>query len=93
MTELESGNIKINGVDIKSVGLHNLRKGISIIPQIPFTFTGSVRKNLDPIGTIKNDEQIWEVLRLLELDQVVNKLKEKLDHDISNIGSVFSTGQ
>jgi ABC-type multidrug transport system fused ATPase/permease subunit len=68
MTELEEGNIKINGVDIKTVGLHNLRKGISIIPQIPFTFTGSVRKNLDPIGMIKDDQKIWEVLKLLELD-------------------------
>jgi ABC-type multidrug transport system fused ATPase/permease subunit len=74
MTELEQGVIKINGTDIKSVGLHNLRKGISIIPQIPFTFAGSIRKNLDPIGVIKDDTKIWEVLKLLELEGKVKGL-------------------
>ena len=46
------GQIVIDGVDTKSIGLHDLRKSISIIPQDSFVFTGSVRKNLDPFGSL-----------------------------------------
>ena len=93
MTEIESGCIRINGIDTREVGLHNLRRNISIIPQVPFTFAGSVRKNLDPVGSVRDEGRIWEVLRLLQLDQAVDKLAQKLDTDISSISTVFSTGQ
>ena len=48
MTEPE-GTILIDNIDTKSIGLHDLRREISIIPQDPVIFTGSVRKNLDPL--------------------------------------------
>ena len=52
MVELEKpigGRILIDGVDIATLGLHELRKNISIIPQSPFIFQGSIRENLLPI--------------------------------------------
>ena len=45
------GGIEIDGVDISKIGLHDLRPRMSVVPQTPFLFSGSMRLNLDPFGT------------------------------------------
>lgn len=55
------GSIIIDGVDIKSVGLHDLRKHISIIPQEPVLFSATVRYNLDPFEKC-DDDSLWKAL-------------------------------
>ncbi|CEP65006.1 ATP-binding cassette transporter YOR1 LALA0_S16e00518g [Lachancea lanzarotensis] len=59
--ELESGKIFIDGIDISTLGLHELRSKLSIIPQDPVMFRGTVRKNLDPFGE-RSDEDLWVAL-------------------------------
>lgn len=55
------GKIEIDGIDTKTVGLHQLRRKIAIIPQDPVLFIGSLRKNLDPFGEY-DDEALWKAL-------------------------------
>jgi len=86
------GIIEIDGIDTQSIGLHDLRKKISIIPQDPVVFTGSVRYNLDPFGE-NSDDRLWSVLEEVQLKEVVCDLKNGLDAMLTEGGSNLSVGQ
>jgi ABC-type multidrug transport system fused ATPase/permease subunit len=64
--EAESGQIIIDGIDISTIGLQDLRENITIVPQDPTLFTGTIRTNLDPFGLF-SDEQIFTALRRVHL--------------------------
>lgn len=64
--EAEQGQIIIDGIDISTIGLQDLRENITIVPQDPTLFTGTIRSNLDPFGLF-SDEQIFEALRRVHL--------------------------
>ncbi|KAJ5913059.1 hypothetical protein N7504_001942 [Penicillium tannophilum] len=64
--EAEKGKILIDGVDIGAIGLRDLREAITIVPQDPTLFTGTIRSNLDPFGLF-TDEEIFTALRRVHL--------------------------
>ncbi|XP_044598198.1 probable multidrug resistance-associated protein lethal(2)03659 [Cotesia glomerata] len=80
------GNIEIDAVDIGEIGLHDFRSKISIIPQEPFLFSGSLRKNLDPFEQY-SDHILWSALEDVELKEM------GLDEHINEGGSNLSVGQ
>merc|ERR1712062_709433 len=90
--ELDSGQICIDDIDIATMGLHCLRNKLTIIPQEPVLFSGSLRMNLDPFNTYSDDD-LWQTLKLSHLDNFVNSLKEGLQHEISEGGENVSVGQ
>ena len=87
-----SGTIKIDDLDIASLGLHTLRSRISIIPQDPVLFTGSLRFNLDPKEE-KSDGELWNALEHAHLKDYISSLEGGLDHEVLEGGSNFSVGQ
>lgn len=87
-----SGSILIDDVDITQIGLFDLRSRLSIIPQMPQLFVGTVRYNLDPFDE-HTDEEIWKVLKMVKLKSEIAKLDGKLLAAVEENGSNFSVGQ
>ncbi|XP_043284648.1 probable multidrug resistance-associated protein lethal(2)03659 [Venturia canescens] len=80
------GAIEIDGVDTSEMGLHDLRSKISIIPQEPFLFSGSMRFNLDPF-------EAYSDIRLLEALEEVELKEMGLESHVNEGGSNLSVGQ
>ncbi|XKL69367.1 hypothetical protein PGB90_007136 [Kerria lacca] len=90
--EAAGGRIILDGIDISSIGLHTLRSRITIIPQDPVLFSGSLRFNLDPIRQY-SDEQIWYALELANMKNYISNLNSGLKYEVKEGGQNFSVGQ
>ncbi|TDH06860.1 hypothetical protein EPR50_G00117660 [Perca flavescens] len=86
------GRIMIDGFLTSEIGLHTLRQKMSIIPQDPVLFTGTMRKNLDPFRQ-HTDEDLWNALQEVQMKAVVEDLPNKLETMLTESGSNFSVGQ
>eukprot|EP00261_Vitis_vinifera_P014118 XP_003631374.1 PREDICTED: ABC transporter C family member 10 [Vitis vinifera] len=92
LVEPTEGRIIIDGINISTIGVHDLRSRLGIIPQEPTLFSGSVRYNLDPLS-LHTDEEIWEVLEKCQLRGAVQEKEEGLDSLVVQDGSNWSMGQ
>ncbi|XP_031731713.1 multidrug resistance-associated protein 9-like [Anarrhichthys ocellatus] len=92
LVEPASGTILIDGVDITTIGLQDLRSKLSIIPQDPVLFIGTVRYNLDPFNNF-NDEEIWAALEKTYMKDSISRLEGKLQATVLENGENFSVGE
>lgn len=98
LVELSGGKISIDGVNIATVGLYDLRSRLAIIPQDPTLFRGTIRSNLDPFNE-HTDLELWSALRQSDLVDADAKLDDKthgrihLDGVVEEEGLNFSLGQ
>lgn len=86
------GLIDIDGHDIEQLGLHDLRSHLSIIPQNPVLFSGTLRFNLDPFE-LRSDEEMWKALADVKLKTYVRTLDGGLNAEVQDGGVNFSMGQ
>uniref|UniRef100_A0A336KB87 ABC-type glutathione-S-conjugate transporter n=1 Tax=Culicoides sonorensis TaxID=179676 RepID=A0A336KB87_CULSO len=90
--EAANGKILIDGHDISKIGLHTLRKQLTVIPQDPVLFSGTLRMNLDPFEK-KTDDELWAALENAHLKSFVKGLPAGLNHEIKEGGENLSVGQ
>ncbi|KAI8803966.1 P-loop containing nucleoside triphosphate hydrolase protein [Cladochytrium replicatum] len=107
LVPIVGGRIIIDGVDISQIGIQDLRLRVTIIPQDPVLFSGTIRSNLDPFSEIRDDATIWNALRSVYFLETLSTSSSDsseadtgdkggvftLEHPVSENGSNFSQGQ
>ncbi|XP_070222853.1 ATP-binding cassette sub-family C member 4-like isoform X3 [Bos mutus] len=86
------GGIWIDDILITRIGLNHSRKSMSVAPQEPVLFTGTVRKNLDPFNEYLGEE-LWNVLEEVQLKETIQGLPGKMDTELAESGLNLSVGQ
>lgn len=79
-------------MNIHKIKLSKLRKSLSIIPQEPFLFSGTIRSNLDPFQEYP-DNHIWHTLEKVHAKKFVSELPKKLSYEVTSGGNNLSVGQ
>ncbi|XP_070783133.1 ATP-binding cassette sub-family C member 3 [Enoplosus armatus] len=92
LLEAAGGEITIDEVKISEIGLHDLRSKLTIIPQEPVLFSGTLRMNLDPFEKY-SDEEVWKALEHSHLHKFVSNQPAKLELECSEGGENLSVGQ
>ncbi|ETO62174.1 hypothetical protein F444_19896 [Phytophthora nicotianae P1976] len=92
INELVSGRILIDGIDIATMPLRTLRSNLSIIPQSPVLFKGTLRAYMDPFDEF-TDADIWNALEKVDMKTQVSALEGQLSYELSENGENFSVGE
>lgn len=88
-----SGTVRIDGHDLRDVGIASLRRQLGVVPQEPFLFAGTIGDNVAFARPDATDEEVWEALRAVGLDEVVQRMPGGLDAEVHERGQSLSSGE
>ena len=88
-----SGRVLIDGHDLRDVTIRSLRRQLGVVPQEPFLFAGSIRDNISFARPGATDEEIWEALRAVGLEEVVERMPQGIDTEVHERGQSLSSGE
>ena len=91
--DVTAGKILIDGVDIRQYSLESLRNNIAVVFQDNFLFSGTIKDNILFGKPDASDEEIYEVLKLVYLDNFVAGLEKGINSEIGERGTMLSGGQ
>ncbi|EAE1346938.1 ABC transporter ATP-binding protein [Listeria monocytogenes] len=91
--DVESGVVKINGIDVREMDQSSLRQKIGLVPQKAVLFTGTIASNMRYGKEGATDEEIWAALRTAQAENFVSKLANGLGSRVEQGGNNFSGGQ
>lgn len=91
--DIESGEIKVNGLSVADVNKEELIDHIGFVPQKAMLFTGTIRENLLYGKGQATDEELWHALEIAQAKDFVEKLENGLDSHVEQSGGNFSGGQ
>ncbi|MGN1397979.1 MAG: ABC transporter ATP-binding protein [Streptococcus gallolyticus] len=90
--EFQSGEVLLDGVDIREYPKEELRRNIGLVLQDPFLYHGTIKSNIKMYQDI-SDEAVQAAAAFVDADQFIQKLPEKYETKVTERGSSFSTGQ
>lgn len=90
--EFSSGQVLLDGIDIRDYSQAELRKNVGLVLQDPFLYHGTIKSNIAMYQDL-TDEAIQEAAEFVDADQFIQKLPDQYDHPVTERGSSFSTGQ
>ncbi|MFQ5967076.1 MAG: ABC transporter ATP-binding protein [Acidimicrobiia bacterium] len=89
----DSGEVTVDGVDLREASLESLRRTVALVPQEGFLFSGSLRDNLRYARPDMSDDELWDVCERIGISDWVRSLPERLDTDVRERGSRLSAGE
>ncbi len=91
--DIQQGAIRLDGRDIRTLNIHDLRRQIAIVLQDVFLFSGSIAENIRLGDEQIDDEQVAQALKLAQADEFIDKLDGRMETPVTERGSTFSAGQ
>ncbi|MFI5838382.1 ABC transporter ATP-binding protein [Catenuloplanes sp. NPDC051500] len=93
LVDPDSGTVRLDGADLRTLTAESLAGSIALVPQLPFVFDDTVRANIALDRPAADDAEVWAALRLAQIDSFVAGLPESLDTEVGERGTSLSGGQ
>ena len=89
----DEGRVLVDGYDLRDVTIESLRRQLGVVPQEPFLFAGSVRDNIAFARPDATDDEIWDAIRAVGADELVERLPDGMSSPVFERGSSLSSGE
>jgi ATP-binding cassette subfamily B protein len=91
--DIQNGEIRVDGINIKDLDKHELRKKISVVLQDVYLFSGDIKSNIGLNSQEISEEKLIEAAKIVGADQFIQKLLQKYNEEVKEKGATLSVGQ